>query len=117
MVYRLFFFSSRRRHTRWTGDWSSDVCSSDLVDGAAYLFCNEYEATLTERKTGWTGGEIVEHVGIRVTTLGADGARVDRRGEPPVIVPAVPDAAPKEPTGAGDAFRPGFLAATAWGLA
>src|SRR5690348_9909940 len=25
------FFSSRRRHTRWTGDWSSDVCSSDLV--------------------------------------------------------------------------------------
>src|SRR6266487_1416748 len=27
----VFFFSSRRRHTRWTGDWSSDVCSSDLV--------------------------------------------------------------------------------------
>src|SRR6266487_3160762 len=26
----FFFFSSRRRHTRWTGDWSSDVCSSDL---------------------------------------------------------------------------------------
>src|SRR5690348_6750895 len=24
-----FFFASRRRHTRWTGDWSSDVCSSD----------------------------------------------------------------------------------------
>src|SRR5690348_18464597 len=27
----FFFFSSRRRHTRWTGDWSSDVCSSDLL--------------------------------------------------------------------------------------
>src|SRR6266571_9525779 len=27
---RWFFFSSRRRHTRLTGDWSSDVCSSDL---------------------------------------------------------------------------------------
>src|SRR5437870_10353927 len=26
-----FFFSSRRRHTRWPRDWSSDVCSSDLV--------------------------------------------------------------------------------------
>src|SRR6266487_1397290 len=26
-----FFFSSRRRHTSWTGDWSSDVCSSDLA--------------------------------------------------------------------------------------
>src|SRR6266581_2834850 len=29
----FFFFSSRRRHTRWTGDWSSDVCSSDLGAG------------------------------------------------------------------------------------
>src|SRR5690242_21101570 len=29
-VDRLFFFSSRRRHTRLTCDWSSDVCSSDL---------------------------------------------------------------------------------------
>src|SRR5690606_39444595 len=28
-----FFFSSRRRHTRFSRDWSSDVCSSDLVDG------------------------------------------------------------------------------------
>src|SRR5256885_9681641 len=28
---RCFFFSSRRRHTRLQGDWSSDVCSSDLV--------------------------------------------------------------------------------------
>src|SRR6516164_10343363 len=29
----MFFFSSRRRHTRWNCDWSSDVCSSDLVIG------------------------------------------------------------------------------------
>src|SRR3989454_8188095 len=29
----FFFFSSRRRHTRLQGDWSSDVCSSDLYDG------------------------------------------------------------------------------------
>src|SRR5690625_7014772 len=27
----MFFFSSRRRHTRWPRDWSSDVCSSDLI--------------------------------------------------------------------------------------
>src|SRR5258706_15752914 len=30
MLDRLFFFSSRRRHTRLVSDWSSDVCSSDL---------------------------------------------------------------------------------------
>src|SRR5690625_7512093 len=29
-VFSFFFFSSRRRHTRWPRDWSSDVCSSDL---------------------------------------------------------------------------------------
>src|SRR5439155_4284646 len=29
-VHLTFFFSSRRRHTRWPRDWSSDVCSSDL---------------------------------------------------------------------------------------
>src|SRR6266487_78827 len=33
----FFFFSSRRRHTRWTGDWSSDVCSSDLAPGGSLL--------------------------------------------------------------------------------
>src|SRR5256885_2461167 len=31
----FFFFSSRRRHTRLQGDWSSDVCSSDLYAGAS----------------------------------------------------------------------------------
>src|SRR2546430_3482498 len=29
----FFFFSSRRRHTRFDCDWSSDVCSSDLLEG------------------------------------------------------------------------------------
>src|SRR5690242_21356092 len=32
MSFSLFFFSSRRRHTRLTCDWSSDVCSSDLIE-------------------------------------------------------------------------------------
>src|SRR6266481_8824062 len=31
MNFFVFFFSSRRRHTRWNCDWSSDVCSSDLL--------------------------------------------------------------------------------------
>src|SRR5437762_9351229 len=32
----IFFFSSRRRHTRYIGDWSSDVCSSDLLSLSAH---------------------------------------------------------------------------------
>src|SRR5690348_3821978 len=35
LLIGMFFFSSRRRHTSWTGDWSSDVCSSDLTCASA----------------------------------------------------------------------------------
>jgi len=87
-----------------------------LLTGADYLFCNEYEATLTEHKTGWATDDLNERVRVRVTTLGGHGARIDRAGHPPIIVPAVPGVEPKEPTGAGDAFRSGFLAAVSWGL-
>src|SRR5437763_14261700 len=34
-MFVFFFFSSRRRHTRYIGDWSSDVCSSDLPTAPA----------------------------------------------------------------------------------
>jgi adenosine kinase len=87
-----------------------------LVDGAAYLFSNDYEATLIEHKTGWTAQQVLDQVGVRVTTLGADGARIERAGQPEILVAPVAPVEPKEPTGAGDAFRAGFLAAIAWGL-
>jgi adenosine kinase len=87
-----------------------------LVDGAEYLFGNEYEEALIERKSGWTGAEILARVKVRITTLGPGGARVDQAGQPPVMVRAVRDAQPADPTGSGDAFRSGFLAAVAWGL-
>ena len=87
-----------------------------LVDGAAYLFCNEYEEALIERKSGWGSAEMLARVGVRITTLGSAGAKIEQRGEPTISVPAVPDAKPVDPTGSGDAFRSGFLAAVAWGL-
>ena len=87
-----------------------------LVDGADYLFGNEYEEALIERKSGWGSAEMLARVGVRITTLGAAGAKIEQRGEPTISVPAVPDAKPVDPTGSGDAFRSGFLAAVAWGL-
>jgi adenosine kinase len=86
-----------------------------LIDGADYLFANEYEAALTEQKAGWDSAEMLRRVGVRVTTLGSKGARVDRAGEPPVLVPGL-DVHLVESTGAGDGFRAGFLAAVASGL-
>src|SRR5256885_11172270 len=51
----IFFFSSRRRHTRLQGDWSSDVCSSDLQNGAdrAHWACARSSSlSWTEMMTG-----------------------------------------------------------------
>ena len=87
-----------------------------LVDGAAYLFTNEYEAALLEQKTGWGPADLLDRVAVRVTTLGPRGARVDRRGEPPIEVSAVDERRKADPTGVGDAFRAGFLAGVGWGL-
>jgi adenosine kinase len=88
----------------------------ELVDGAAILFSNEYECALIEKKTGWSGGEVLERVGTQVVTLGAEGVRVERAGEEPIEVPAVPEIEKVEPTGVGDAFRAGFLAGLEWQL-
>ncbi|MFY0405585.1 carbohydrate kinase family protein [Solicola sp. PLA-1-18] len=82
-----------------------------LVDGATYLFTNEYEATLTERKTGWSADEIASRIGTRVITRGADGVTVQAKDQAPIEVAAVPGVLAVDPTGVGDSFRAGFLAA------
>ena len=65
-----------------------------LVDGADYLFGNEYEEALIERKSGWGSADMLARVGIRITTLGAAGARIEQQGEPAITVTPVPDAKP-----------------------
>ncbi len=88
----------------------------ELVDGAAYLFSNEYESHLIESKTGWSAEEIVSRVGVQVITLGAAGVRIVGTDLDTVEVGAVPGVVAVEPTGVGDAFRSGFLAALSWQL-
>jgi adenosine kinase len=88
----------------------------ELVTGAAYLFTNEYEAGLVHAKTGWSDAEVLELVGTRITTHGAKGCVVQRKGEPELFVDVVPAELVADPTGVGDGFRAGFLTATAWGL-
>ena len=89
-----------------------------LIDGAAYLVGNDYERALIERKTGWSGDDILERVGVCVTTHGPKGCHIERVGEPRVEVDAVGvrDDVELEPTGAGDGFRAGFISGLAWGL-
>jgi adenosine kinase len=87
-----------------------------LVTGAQYLFCNEYEEALIQRKSGWAASEVLAQVGVRVTTLGPAGARIECTTKPPLLVGPVAEQNKADPTGTGDAFRAGFLAAVGWGL-
>lgn len=90
--------------------------SAQLIEGATYLFSNEYEWALLQEKTGLTEAEIVQKVGIRVTTLGKNGVLVVDRDGTEVKVGAVPVTERVDPTGVGDAFRAGFLTGHASGL-
>jgi adenosine kinase len=89
-----------------------------LVDGAAHLICNDYERTLITNKTGWTDDELRGRVGTLVTTQGAGGVTIQQGGTDLADLAAVAPAegATLEPTGAGDAFRAGFLSGLAAGL-
>lgn len=87
-----------------------------LVEGATFLFTNEYESALIHQKTGWNERDIAAIVETRITTLGPQGARVERRGEPVVNVLVAEEDRRADPTGVGDAFRAGYLAGQSWGL-
>lgn len=112
----------RVRGYRFAADPSQQLAWMDgasirlLVDGASYLFSNEYEAALLEKKTGWTAAEILSRVEVRITTLGRYGSRIERAGQPDLHVPAAGRPTPVDPTGVGDAFRAGFLTGVAWEL-
>src|SRR3712207_946349 len=67
-LYVVFFFSSRRRHTRYWRDWSSDVCSSDLVQP----IINEY----------WTKAQTPRHLIPGIAKLGIAGTPYSGYGCP-----------------------------------
>src|SRR5690348_728481 len=85
----LFFFSSRRRHTRWTGDWSSDVCSSDL-SMSAFTF-----ATSPFRPPSPRSVESIIRTSSRISTS-SDSARLSGvpcigRGAMRLLLPGLVD--------------------------
>lgn len=112
----------RTRKIPFAADFSQQIARMEgeeirtLLDGATYLFSNEYEKGLIESKTGWSDAEILAKVGHRVTTLGSRGVRIEATGQDPIEVGVPEEEAKVEPTGVGDAFRAGFLSGLAWGV-
>lgn len=80
----------------------------DGITGAHTLFASDYELGLIAQKTGWADGPILERVTNLVITYGAKGSRVlTKEGEWKVEATPVKNA--EDPTGAGDAYRAGFI--------
>jgi len=109
----------RQRGYEFAADPSQQLARMDgeeirlLIDGAKYLFTNEYEAALIEQKAGWSSDEILQRVHYRITTLGAKGARVETASGNAIEVGCPKEREIADPTGVGDGFRAGFLAGVA----
>ncbi|MED5816224.1 carbohydrate kinase family protein [Mycolicibacterium sp. 050232] len=87
-----------------------------LINGATYLFTNDYEWDLLLQKSGWSEAQVMSQIGMRVTTLGAKGVDLVSSDGTFVHVGVVPEKHQADPTGIGDAFRAGFLTGRSAGL-
>jgi len=95
------------------------------AEGAAIFIGNEYEFGVIEKKTGLTETELLARVPVLIITRGGDGSTIALRGGTPEnpdgartirVPPATVAATELDPTGVGDAYRAGLLAARLAGL-
>src|SRR2546426_12736258 len=107
----FFFFSSRRRHTRLQGDWSSDVCSSDLsvrktfdslrvelLEGALAVHCRLDTRAIPPDALGPLGPMLNPMEPLRLAGPGAlEGPRPARRGGGGAKPAGAPPPRPEEP--------------------
>ena len=96
--------------------WMDGAQIKQLIDGATYLFTNDYEDCLITQKTGWSHEDIVARVAVRVITRGTNGSSVEIAGQPRQDIPIAREVSRVDPTGVGDAYRAGFLAGIVWEL-
>ena len=94
------------------------MSAEDVMDstrGAWIVIGNDYELELIEQRTGRDEAGLLDLAEIVVTTLGRQGSRIVTRGRV-VEIPAAPCLRESDPTGAGDAYRAGLVAALLRGL-
>src|SRR5437660_2013226 len=100
-----FFFSSRRRHTRWPRDWSSDVCSSDLCGLAV-------RAELVEAyRQAFTGDPVSAYGGVIACNRAVDAATAEAMGDLFIEVLAAPAFEPDAQIGRASCRERGWMCA------
>jgi adenosine kinase len=98
-----FFFDPGQNITAFPGE---DL--AEMLTGASYLITNDYELQLIMNSTGLSREAILHRVDVLITTLGGDGSLISEKGTETRVPSACP-ARVADPTGAGDAFRAGFI--------
>ncbi len=83
---------------------------AEAARGAAIMMMNDYEHAVFEKKTGKEGAAIFDLVDMVVVTLGGEGSKILCRGRDEIEIPVAAISELTDPTGAGDAFRAGFVA-------
>lgn len=96
------------------GNFSAEELRQGII-GAQILIGNDYEIALIEQKLGITHEELIVMVPVLITTLGSKGSIIETRKESIHVKPAKPKNT-SDPTGAGDAYRAGFIAGHLRGL-
>jgi adenosine kinase len=95
------------------GQQVSNLPGEDMragVEAAEMLILNDYELTVLSKKTGLSIADIKARVPIVITTLGKDGSVIEGKDVPATITVGIaPPEQVADPTGAGDAYRSGFL--------
>src|SRR3989475_8815988 len=82
-MYAYFFFSSRRRHTRFDCDWSSDVCSSDLHADVRWLGPNSVEVNTARAEPRELDPALCARIRASILLAGPMLARFGRVSLPP----------------------------------
>lgn len=99
-----FIFDPSFQVTAMNGD---DLARA--AQGAAMMVVNDYELAVFEQKTGKSGEELFDIVGMVAVTLGGEGSKILLHGREPIVIPPAAISQFVDPTGAGDAYRGGFL--------
>ena len=87
----------------------SDVELRSAIAKSAFLIGNDYEIKLIQDKTGWNAQDILKETKVLITTLGEKGSIITTEDGKTVEITPCPPRSVDDPTGAGDAYRAGFL--------